>query len=296
VRFITFAAPRIKRYATDEFQPSGEPRFIAVSLTGMRCDLMCDHCRTRMLSALHRAATPERFLTLAENMHARGCRGMLLTGGCDSDGTIPLPAFAEAVREAKQRWGLRFASHSKLATERFARSAAEAGIDLLMLDLVGDTESLRGVYHLHGKSLRDVEASLDHSEAHGLPLAPHIMLGLAHGRVRGERRALEMLRGRRNLRALVLVVLTPLRATPMAGTRIDLPAVLEVMADARREFPDIPMTLGCAKTGGAMQRRLEEHALALGFDAIAYPSEGIVGRAREMGCEVRFSEACCAFL
>ena len=69
-----------------------------------------------------------------------------------------------------------------------------------------------------------------------------------------------------------------------------------VNTDARRAFPDIPITLGCAKTGGEMQRRLEEHALALGFDAIAYPSEGIIALAREMGHEVRVSEQCCAFL
>ena len=81
MRRITFAAPLIKRYETADFQPSGEPRFIAVSLRGMECHLMCDHCGTRMLAALHRAETPERLLRLCERMHGRGCRGLLLTGG-----------------------------------------------------------------------------------------------------------------------------------------------------------------------------------------------------------------------
>ncbi len=294
MRSITFSAPRIKRYETDEFAPSGEPRFIAVSLHGLECHLQCDHCQTRMLAALHQTPTPERFLQLCERVHARGCRGILITGGCDADGTIPLAEFAEAAREAKRRWGFRLAAHSKLATERFARAAVEAEIDLLMLDVVGDEESLRRVYHLNGHTLRDVERSLDIAEAHGIALAPHIMIGIADGRVVGERRALAMLRGRR-FETLALVVLTPLRHTPMADVEIDLPAVLGVLTEARRQFPDTRLTLGCAKTGGAMQRALEMRALDLGFDAIAYPSEGIVTRAREMGFDIHLSEQCCAF-
>ena len=293
MKTITFAAPSIKRYETDEFQPSGEPHFIAVSLMGASCDLMCDHCGAHMLTALHRASTPERFLRLCENMHARGCRAMLLTGGCARDGTIPLPPFVPAVREAGERWGYRFAAHTKLVNKDFAKAAAEARIDPLMVDVVGDEESLHNVYHLRDHSLEDVERSLDLAQAHGLRLAPHIMIGLAHGRVVGERRALEMLRGR-PLAALALVVLTPLRQTPMADVQIDLPAVLEILEEARQAFPDTRLTLGCAKTGGKMQRQLEERALALGYDAIAYPSEGIVTRAREMGYEVKFSESCCA--
>ena len=293
MKAITFAAPSIKRYETDEFQPSGDPRFIAVSLMGSSCRLMCDHCRTRMLKALHRASTPERFLLLCENMHARGCRGMLLTGGCDRDGTIPLPPFASAAREARERWGYRFAAHTKLVTDDFARAAVAAGIDPLMVDVVGDEDSLHEVYHLRKHSLEDVERSLDRAEAHGLRLAPHIMIGLARGRVVGERRALKMLQGR-PLAALAIVAFTPLRHTPMADVKIDLPAVLEILEEARQAFPDTRLSLGCAKTGGKMQRQLEERALELGYDAIAYPSEGVIARAREMGYEVTLSEACCA--
>ena len=64
MKAITFSAPSIKRYETDEFQPSGDPRFIAVSLQGSACELMCDHCGGKMLTALHRASTPEGFLRL----------------------------------------------------------------------------------------------------------------------------------------------------------------------------------------------------------------------------------------
>ena len=221
-RTITFAAPRIKRYETDDFKPSGEPRFVAVSLNGDTCHLQCDHCRTRMLKALYHVRTPSEFAAMADRVAAQGCRGMLLTGGCGRDGTIPLPRFVEAARDARERHGLRYAVHTKMVTADFAGAAAAIGTDLLMTDLVGENESLREVYHLPNHTVDDVRASLDHAEARGLRLAPHIMIGIARGRVVGERVALEMLRGR-NVAALALVVLTPLLNTPMAGVQVDLP-------------------------------------------------------------------------
>lgn len=294
MKSITFSAPSIKKYETDEFRPSGEPRFVAVSLNGDRCSLQCDHCGTRMLKALYQVRSPEQFSALSARLAEHGCRGMLLTGGCASDGTIPLVPFAGAASEAKRQHGFRYAVHTKLVTEEFADAAADAGADLLMTDLVGDEESLHRVYHLNGYGIRDVRASLDRAEARGLRLAPHIMIGINCGRVVGERVALEMLRGR-NIATLALVVLTPLLHTPMADVKIDLPSVTDLLAEARGMYPDVRMTLGCAKTGGKMQRVIEEHALRLGFDAIAYPSEGIVELARTLGYRVEFSEFCCAF-
>jgi len=295
MKTIVFAAPRIKRYETDEFHPSGEPRFVAVSLKGVHCQLHCDHCGTHMLTALYRAESPDAFLELCETLHTKGCRGMLLTGGCDRDGTIPLPAFVEAARAVRERFGFRYAVHTKLVTPEFARAAAAIGTELLMSDVVGEDQSIQEIYHLTGRTVKDVETSLDCAESHGLALAPHILIGIARGKVEGEFRALELLRGRR-VAVLCLVVLTPLRSTPLAGTKVDVPRVLEVLTAAREVFADTPITLGCAKTGGETQRQLEEHALALGFDAIAYPSEGIVEKARAMGRPVRFIEACCSFL
>lgn len=294
VKSITFSAPCIKRYETDDFPASGTPRFIALALNGERCALQCDHCGTQMLKALYKVQTPEQFRSLASRMADRGCRGMLLTGGCDPDGTIPLPEFSEAAQEAKQRFGFRYAVHTKLITESFADSAVQCGADLVMLDLVGDDESLRTVYHLAGHSVADVRRSLDIGEQRGLRLAPHILIGISHGRVVGERVALEMLRGR-DIASLALVVLTPLRGTPMQGVQVDLPAVLDLLTQAREMFPQMRITLGCAKTGGKTQRALEEHALQIGFDAIAYPSEGLVEKARAEGYSVTLTEACCAF-
>ena len=146
---------------------------------------------------------------------------------------------------------------------------------------------------MKSNTLEDVANSIDLVLNRGLKLTPHIMIGIAWGQIRGEVRALEMLRGKR-FYSLALVVLTPLRKTPMADCRIDEGGVLRVMETAREMFPDSRITLGCAKTWGKMQWEFEKKALELGFDGIAYPSEGLVGLAEEMGYQVHFSETCCA--
>lgn len=292
---IVFSAPHIKRYETDEFAPGTEPRFVAISLRGSECHLLCDHCRTRMLSALYHVKKPEQFMTLVENLVRKGCRGILVTGGCDLDGTIPLEDFSKVVREAKDRFGLHIASHTKMVTGSFAAAAVEAGIDLVMCDLVGADKPLQEVYHLSNRTIADVEASLDNAIEHGLKLAPHILIGIDYGKVESEYRALDMLKNR-PFESLALVVLTPLRHTPMANSVIDEEGVLRFLEHAREQYPQSKLTLGCAKTWGALQRRFEEKALQLGFNAIAYPSEGIISLARQMGYTVKLTESCCAFL
>lgn len=294
-KIITFAAPRIKRYETDEFKPSGESRFVAISLNGPVCKLLCDHCKTRMLQALYHSDDPDKFAKLCDRLGERGCEGMLITGGCDSDGTIPLPRFASAVRVAKEKYGLKIATHTKLIHERFADACVEAKVDLVMCDLVGDSKPLREIYHLDGFGTQDVEKSIQIAVARNLRLAPHIMIGIDRGNVGSEFKALDMLDGV-DFEVLALVVLTPLRNTPMAKCEVDVKGVLSVMEKAREKFPGRKITLGCAKMWGENQRMFEEKALEIGLDAIAYPSEGIVTRARNLGYDVRFIETCCAFL
>ena len=291
---ITFSAPYIKRFETDEFKQSTEPRFIAVSLKGHKCNLLCDHCKTRMLTALYKAENTDKFIGLCEKMHKKGCEGMLITGGCDPDGTIPLIGFVDTISEMKNKYGFKYAVHTKLANEEFVKAVRRANIDLLMIDLVGDLEAMHEVYHLKDYDLSHIEKSIIYAAKYEVPLAPHIMIGINHGKVEGEYRAIEMLKDK-PFDTLVLVVLTPLMKTPMEGTKIDQDGVLRFLEHARKVFPDRRITLGCAKTWGKMQRAFEEKALELEYNAIAYPSEGIVTMAKEMGYNIKYTEECCAF-
>ena len=134
---------------------------------------------------------------------------------------------------------------------------------------------------------------LERLEGHGVPLVPHIILGLHHGRMLGEWAALSMV-ARRRPKLLVLVVLMPLTGTAMHGVKP--PSVDEIGAffeTARSAMPDTPITLGCARPLGPAKAAIDRRAVEAGLDGIAYPAEGIVAYAESRGLTVRFHDACC---
>lgn len=293
---IHFFAPSMKKYETDEYSNSRDPIFIPISITENRCELFCDHCQARLLESMHRVHSPDSLWRMAVQLHQRGCRGILITGGCNREGCLPALPYINVLRRIKQELGLTLAVHSKLLDRRLADGLATANVDLVMLDVVGNTETLRTVYHLTEKNLAAVTDSLHWLDQYGLPAAPHIVIGLHYGKIQGEFEALQLLR-ERTLRALVLVVVRPLLQTPMAKVAPPpLEMVQSIFLQARVWFPNTPLLLGCARPSGVYQHQLDRMALDAGVDGIAYPAEGIVALSRKRGLTPVFSEQCCALI
>ena len=85
---------------------------------------------------------------------------------------------------------------------------ADAGVDLAMLDIIGDDVTAQEVYGLSGAAASwDSLAALVEA---GLNVAPHIVAGLNHGQIIGEERAVEVAL-QSGTQTLVFVVLTPLK-------------------------------------------------------------------------------------
>ena len=141
-----------------------------------------------------------------------------------------------------------------------------------MLDVIGADETLREVYHLD-LTVAEVDRSLQLLSERGLRIIPHIVLGLHYGRFLGEYRAHDMVT-RYPVSTLVLVVLVPLVGTPMA--HVPAPAgdqVAEFFAAARLAAPSTTINLGCARPLGALMWELDQAAIDLGLNGIAYPAE-----------------------
>lgn len=288
---IAFYAPGLKRYETYEFKPRHPHRFLAISLTGGQCALQCDHCRGKLLEAM--LPLRDGLFSLCQPLAVRGTRGVLISGGSDSQGRVPLEGYLGEMGRVKRELGLKVLVHTGLVDEGLARGLREAGVDGAMLDLIGAPETLRQVYHLRA-GVGEVERSLHNLAEHGVPAMPHIVLGLHYGQMRGEGRALRMA-ARYPIACLVLVVLTPLPDTPMAG--VSSPPQEEIgtfFQEARALLPSTPLLLGCARPFGQVRRAIERLAIDAGFNGIAYPSPGTVRYARKKGLKPRFSELCCA--
>jgi len=300
-RTITFSIPNTKQYHTDVYSNRGGNSFLGVSITGRECRLLCDHCKAKLLEHMIPTPTPELLWKMASEASGRGTKGMLISGGCDSNGIVPLIPFAQTLSRIKKELGLRLAVHSKLVDRRLAEALAPTGIDAVMVDVV-DTDVLQQVYHLNGKTLKDISDSLDLLKEYHLPAAPHIILGLGNGAhgceddIGHELELINLLRGRR-LKSLVLVFLMPLPRTPLAHAEpYPLRKVNRLFAETRRLFPEIPVHLGCAKPAGDYQIKVETLALKHGFNGIAFPSEEVIALARKRHFAVRFEEICCALI
>ena len=292
---IVFSAPHIKKYSTEEFSQSEYPKFVAISITGSSCELMCNHCKGRLLQSLYYAKSPSGLIEMSKRLHQKGCEGVLITGGCNKSGILMINNFANAIKKVKENFKFKIALHTKLVDEEFARVARDAGVDMVMVDIVGSEETLRNVYNLKDKSLSDVEATLEILNQYNLRIAPHIVIGLDYGNLKGEYKALNILE-KYDFDTLVLVVLSPLRNTLMEEINfLEISGVKDIMKRAREIFSDKPLSLGCVKGSGEYQMELERYAIDIGFNNIAYPSEGLINYAKQSGYGITLKGYCCSF-
>jgi len=291
LREIHFYAPGLRRYRTSEWTGQEPGRFVSVSVTGAECALQCDHCQSKVLEGMQ-SLGGARLHDVALEARRRGARGILVSGGSDRRGRVPLLRHVPDLKRIRQELGLLIRVHPGLPDEETAAALGQVGVDGVMLDIIGAQETIREIYHLD-VAAEEYAAVLDRLEAHRVPLVPHIILGLHRGRMLGEWTALSMV-ARHRPRLLVLVVLMPLTGTAMQA--VTPPSVDEIGAffeTARAAMPDTPIALGCARPLGPAKAAIDRRAVEAGLDGIAYPAEGIVAYAESRGLTARFHDACC---
>ena len=266
-------------------------KYPALSITADRCALSCDHCKGRILKPMIAADDPARLLEQCKRLEAAGHPGCLLSGGCLDDGTLPWGRFLDAVRAVKKETRLFISVHAGLLDEATAVRLKEAGVDQALLDVVGDDDTFKRVYHVPF-GIERIRGTLAALNAADLPVVPHVVAGIDYGRITGENAAIEMLAGFR-IQRLVIVSLMKVPGTPMANLpKPDAFEVADLFARARMRMPDVPLSLGCARERGNV--RLEMLAVDCGVNRLALPSDEAVARAREYGLELKYQKTCCS--
>ena len=290
---IEFYAPGLKRWQTKEWTPEKANRFLPVSVTGTACALQCDHCKTGVLKGMITVPAEGGLFELARGLLAQGTEGILVSGGSTRSGRVPLEPHLRAMRRIRDELGMRVIVHSGVVAPGLAKGLAEAGVEGVMLDVIGARETIEKVYHLD-LEVEDFGRSIGLLAEQGLRIIPHIVLGLHYGQMLGEWKALEMIR-RHPVSTLILVVLTPLVGTPME--RIPPPPLEDVIgffAHARAAMPDTRINLGCGRPMGQMKVALDKAAVDQGLNGIAYPADGIIEYARASGLTPGYFEYCCS--
>ena len=293
VRTMTFYAPGIKRHKTAEYAQQNPAEFVSISVTGTGCALACEHCKSGVLRGM--AALPRAggsLYDLCADAKSRGARGVLISGGSDRRGRVPLLKHMPDMIRVSRDLGLLIRVHPGLPDDATCAGLGQVGIDGAMIDVIGHGDTIRDVYHLDAQP-DAYDSLLARLARYGVPIVPHIVIGLHFGRMLGEWCALEMI-ARHRPRLLVLVVLMPLTGTPMAGVAI--PPAEEIGAFfrlARRTLPHIPVMLGCARPLGPIKAEIDRMAVDAGLDGIAYPAQGTIAYAQDHNIAPRFVDACC---
>ncbi len=284
---ITFYLPGMIRYGNET------GLYPAISVTGKKCELKCEHCNGRVLEPMISATTSESLLDICLQIDKKGYIGCLLSGGSDLKGIVPWDKFVDTIAEIKKRTSLSVSIHTGIISPETAGRLKDAGVDQALIDVIGDDETVEKIYHLkNGRSL--IYDSLKALHSAGIPMVPHIVAGLSYGEIKGEIKAIKMLR-EFNLRALVIVVFTPFKGTSMESIVPPAPKeVAKIIALARINLPDTMISLGCERNRGKDGFETEVFAIDAGINRIAIQSDYAIKRAQEYGLEINYQKTCCS--
>jgi len=292
---LTFSIPGTVSYH-DGTLPVQKDRFAAISVTGGRCDLQCTHCEGKLLESMIPALDPETLLRITKQLYLNGAHGILLSGGADRNGEVPLEKFIPPIKILKEKNPqFKVIVHTGLIQRKTAKKLREAAVDQILIDVIGDEDTIHEVYHLN-KRVEDYEETLWMLKELGHRLASHIIIGHHFGEIRGEWKALEIVT-RVGVDTVVLVILKNLLADEKNHLRVPRPEeISKISAIARLLNADIPIRMGCIRPAHPWKAAMERGAIDSGINTIAYPLQGTIEYAKEIGLNTKFIEMCCSLV
>lgn len=289
---IRFYAPSFMYYKTDHFC-SSPSAFPSISVTGSFCALRCKHCGGKVLNTMLPALTPEDLIGVCTDIKKKGGVGCLISGGCLPDGSVPLGKYVDAIAEVKRTLGLTVVVHTGVIDDTLANRLSRAGIDAALIDIIGSDETIREIYQLR-VTVDDYDKSLQILHESGIPLVPHVLVGLHYGRLKGEYQALKMI-SKYSPSAVIVIALMPVHGTLMEKAASPSPInVARALTMARLMLPETPLVLGCMRPKGKHRCETDVLAVKSGVNAIAFPAEAAIQEAQRMQMETSFSSLCCS--
>jgi lipoyl synthase len=266
-------------------------KYPGISITGSQCSLTCDHCGALILKTMIPATTPHQLLEECIQLEKKGNYGVLLSGGCTKKGKLPWHKFIPTIAEIKQKTKLFISIHCGLIDYKDAVALKAAGVDQALIDVVGNDETYKKVYHVPF-GVVEIQKAMEALQKADLPTVPHVVCGLNYGRITGEEQALQII-SQFQVDQVVIVSLMSLKGTKMEkAIPPDANDVAHIIAKARTLMPKTFISLGCARERGNVM--METLAIDAGINRMALPSEEAILRAKSHGLEIRYQRTCCS--
>ena len=257
--------------------------FPSVSVTGIKCDLMCEHCGGSHLKGMIAAEAPRDMMSVIDRTVSSGGGGVLISGGCDAEGSVPVMKMKDAIRYASRK-GLKVNIHTGFIGKEDAGALADAGVNVFSADVHQDPVIIKNILHLDVPSGAYSEM-LDNIIAAGGKPAVHLTAGFGKYDLLS---SAELVKSK-GLRDVVLLALVPARGTITEDSLISEDAVV----DAAKMLigMGLNVTLGCMRPRS--HRTLEIRCIEAGVRHIANPSRRTMQWAEDNGFETIEKRTCC---
>ena len=258
--------------------------FPSISVTGTRCDQMCEHCRGEHLKGMIPVSGIDDLNDLAHLLKDRGCEGYLLSGGCDAMGSVPVARFSDAIRETSSELNVNI--HAGFITEDEAKRLADAGVSCFSVDIHQDKGEMTSVLHLD-RDPKDYSRLLDILISTGVKVIPHLTVGFGYN----DLSLSADLVASKGLKEVVLLSMVPTRGTIVEESILTEDAVMDAVQILKKKGLDV--ILGCMRDRSL--RGLERRCIEAGITRLANPSSDTLRWAEDNGYRVEVRKVCCCF-
>ncbi|MGQ4875302.1 MAG: radical SAM protein [Promethearchaeia archaeon] len=270
--------------------------FPAISLTGTECSLHCEHCNEKYLHGMVSILSNNDLKQYLLKLYKSGGKGVLLSGGCDPNGAVPLLKYLDTVKEIKKKTNLIFNAHTGLLNEETAKKLADAGVDIISFDINMDIDIIKDIYHLN-KDLDDYKHALELLKKYNLNVVPHICIGLYYGKLHKELESLKFIKeSGLDPSLIVLIALIPPKEKNNKFIRPNPEDIARIIMITRFIFPETEISLGCMRPRGDIKVEVEKIAILSGITRIEIPSPKTLKWLKEYDPKIslEFYSACCA--
>ncbi len=264
-------------------------KFPDISITGTSCPLNCAYCEAYYLHGMEPAPTPKKLYDTVRYLVKRGAKGVLISGGFDLQGKLPIEPFLPTIKDIKRDFDIVVSIHQGLVDKDLALKLREAGVDIVDYEMILDPYVIKNIKNLKSKDPEDYIKSFEILEEFGpYFIAPHIPLGFNYGRILHEYKVIDILTDF-DPYILVFLVFIPTKGTRMSDSPIPDPKdVIKIISYARRKFKKT-LALGCMrpwKIKYLVDPYLIEKSIV---DRITNPPKSIIKK-----YNLKVIEACCS--
>jgi uncharacterized radical SAM superfamily protein len=220
-----------------------------------------------------------------DRLISAGGEGLLFSGGCDKNGSVPIMRAVNAIGYATRN-GLKVNVHTGFINKENAERLVSAGVRYFSVDVHQDPEIIKNVLNLDVPPDAYSDMLDNILSAGGTPV-PHLTAGFG---------TKDIIRSAELVKSKGLTNVTLLALVPMKGTTIEHTISEDAIVDAARMLIGMGfnVTLGCMRP--RVHRDLEVRCMEMGIRNIANPSRAAISWAVGKGMNVIEKRMCCCFI